>query len=201
MMNDKLIGLVACGGKSSRMGKEKFLLHYHGIPQYEQVYRLLVEPCEEVYISCNAAQQHLISTEFPCIVDLPNYSDIGPMAALWAAHQKFPTASFLLLGCDYPLLKQGDIQKLVEARKEECEAICYYHPESKMEEPLLALYENRAFQQLKKNLQNQNYSLRHLLKEIKTHLIPANKHSNLISVDSPEQIESLAELKKLLKGN
>ena len=35
-------GLVLSGGQSSRMGTDKALIDYHGIPQYAYVYDLLL---------------------------------------------------------------------------------------------------------------------------------------------------------------
>ena len=44
-------GLVLSGGQSSRMGRDKALIDYHGLPQYAYVYDLLLGFCDKVFIS------------------------------------------------------------------------------------------------------------------------------------------------------
>ena len=107
-----LHGLVVCGGQSTRMGMDKSELQYHNVPQREWLYELLQPLCEDVHISCNAEQAAAIGDSLPTITDATAYRHIGPMAALLSAYRLFPDDSFLLLGCDYPYIKRGDIQKL-----------------------------------------------------------------------------------------
>lgn len=194
---ETLIGIVACGGKSARMGQDKFLINYHGKPQYAYVYEQLKHNCEQVFISCKAAQVDKISVQFPTIVDLDDLDEIGPMAALLSAYQKFPQASFLLLGCDYPLLNPKAIEKLIEARNKKQEAICYRHQESELEEPLIAIYEQSGLAKLKLNKSNGKHSLRYFLKESKTLFLNAETEYNITSVDSPEQMEKMKQLKEI----
>ena len=52
----KLYGLVLSGGRSTRMGKDKGLINYHGIPQRDYIYNLLNEVCDETYMSIRKDQ-------------------------------------------------------------------------------------------------------------------------------------------------
>ena len=52
----KLNGLVLAGGKSVRMGKDKGLINYHGLPQREHVHQLLEKYTEKTFMSCRPEQ-------------------------------------------------------------------------------------------------------------------------------------------------
>ncbi|MCX6290371.1 MAG: NTP transferase domain-containing protein [Bacteroidetes bacterium] len=178
-----LYGLVLTGGKSSRMGAEKGLLDYHGKPQQFHVYDLLRSFCKQVFISCRADQLLNIPDGYEVITDEPRYSNIGPMAGLLSAHKKFPEASFLVTGCDYPFLTLDHLAELVSARNETNDAICFLNPETNIEEPLIAIYENRSFQALFENFESGKYSLRHFLREVDTKKVVPVSSEFLKSVD------------------
>src|SRR5688500_5883519 len=114
-MKDTLYGLVVCGGKSSRMGTDKSLLDYYGKPQRYYEYDMLKTLCEDVYISSNADQYSGIPSSFNALPDNARFGEIGPMAGQLSAFELFPNASFLAVGCDYPLLQMEDLQDLINA--------------------------------------------------------------------------------------
>ena len=66
---DKIYGLVLSGGKSTRMGRDKGLIAYHGIPQRDHLYQLLENSCDKTFMSIRKEQEAEISSEFNTIVD------------------------------------------------------------------------------------------------------------------------------------
>ena len=80
-----IYGLVICGGKSSRMGMDKSMLNYHGKPQCYHMYEMLSLVCEKVFISCNEEQANKIIDGYQALIDLPCYSNTGPIAGLLTA--------------------------------------------------------------------------------------------------------------------
>ncbi len=179
-----LYGLVVCGGQSKRMGTDKSLIDYHGKPQRYFLYDLLQSCCEKVFISCNQSQLKNISVGYETIVDAPQHQNIGPMAALLSAFEKYPNKSFVLIGCDYPFVNITEIQTLINAREINTMAVCYTNRQSFLE-PLLALYENSSFAQLINAFHHQNYSLRHFLEEVNAKQIIGSAELTM-SVDTPE---------------
>src|SRR3546814_822414 len=95
-----LYGLVLVGGKSSRMGHDKSIISYHGIPQREYLYNLLSEICDAVFLSLRADQH--IGDGLKFILDGNQYK--GPYNGLMSAHHQFPHVAWLALACDLPLM-------------------------------------------------------------------------------------------------
>ncbi|MBK9105506.1 MAG: NTP transferase domain-containing protein [Saprospiraceae bacterium] len=69
-----LKGLVLAGGESSRMGFDKGLMDYHGMPQREYLLKLLKSFTTEAYISCKPGQ--ITDALIPVIED--RYTGLGP---------------------------------------------------------------------------------------------------------------------------
>ena len=184
----ELIGLVVCGGQSSRMGMDKSLLNYHGMPQREFVRSMLLSVCNSVWISCNPIQ--VAGMHVPAILpDDEKYAGIGPMAALLTAFDRFPRASFLAAGCDYPFADITHLKHLVDFRSPSKQAVCFRNPDTGYDEPMLAVYENSIYPLLAAGYIQKKYSLRHLLGESETEVIHPPTSVFLTSVDDPEGFE------------
>jgi len=181
-----LYGIVACGGQSSRMGKDKSLLDYYGRPQRDYLYDMLGPLCEKVFISCSREQAAGVAPGYLLVTDEDRYEGIGPMASLLSALGKFPSASFLVVGCDYPFVIKDHLQQLVAARAEKKDAVCFRNPETSFDEPLLAVYENSIHPVLLENFRLKKYSLRHFLSEVSTHALTPASADFLKSIDDDE---------------
>lgn len=193
----KLFGLVVCGGQSSRMGRDKSLLEYYNTPQRYYLYNMLEPLCDQVVLSCNPTQASEINEFYNFVIDKSDYDNVGPMAALLSAYLKYPDASFLVVGCDYPFIDKKALKKLIEHRSGETEAVCYFNPETNFEEPLLAIYENSCLPKLLQNFEEGNYSLRHFLKAINSKKIIPEKAEIILSVDTNLKFK---EVLQKLKG-
>jgi len=195
-----VFGLVICGGKSSRMGEDKSLLNYNGIPQRYHVYELLRPLCEKIFLSCNTDQAKTISEKYNVIVDAPQYENIGPMAALLSAFELHDGISFICAGCDYPFVRKEDLQKLIDSRNEQAIAVSYFNKSAALHEPLLAVYENASYYLMRKNFENKKYSLRYFLEEVKAIKVFPSSADVLTGVNNREQYEEA--LKRIqLKNN
>ena len=195
--SEPLYGLVFCGGQSSRMGHEKYMINYHGLPQGYYFYKMLAPLCDEVFLAINAVQSIQNHEPYKVLIDHSSYVNIGPMAALLSAFQKFPMASFVVVGCDYPFIDAKTLKKLIENRCDGTEAVCYFNRETNFEEPLLAIYENSCLPKMLQNFEEGEYSLRHFLRTINTKKIIPESLENLRSVDTKEQYKAaLLKLKE-----
>ncbi|HRH63369.1 MAG TPA: molybdenum cofactor guanylyltransferase [Bacteroidia bacterium] len=197
-----LIGIIALGGKSERMGTDKSMLQYHGKAQWQYVFDLLLNLCDAVVVSCNRSQESNFPSGIPVLIDAPEFENNGPIAALLTATKKFPDASFLLIGCDYPFLKLDELKLLVQSRNESVNGLAFYNEAVKVYEPLLAIYEQPVLNKLQVNFAAGKLSLQHFLIEINAlKIIPKNKTS-IRSIDTKNELLNAKEkLRKLNSKN
>ncbi len=179
-------GLVICGGESSRMGSDKSMLNYHGIPQRYYIYEMLKSFCDNIYISCNRNQIEDIEPGYSYLVD--DYEKLGPMTALIRAYKEAET-TWLVIGCDYPYIKETDIALLVKSRDKSCTATTYYNSELNIPEPLLAIYEKVCGEFLIKDYQDGDYSLKQFLTTQKVHFVQPKNAQIIKSVNTQKEFE------------
>lgn len=140
---DHCIGLAVCGGASSRMGHDKSMIDYHGQVQRHHIADMLHVHCTRVFISLNEVQQH-IPGKYPVMTDIPVCRHQGPASALLTAAAFFPGCSFLVMGCDYPLLTQAGLDLFVAHIADPQLPAAFYNEAADCYEPLLAYYTREA---------------------------------------------------------
>lgn len=139
----KLYGLVLSGGKSTRMGTDKGMIRYHGIPQRDYLYDLLNSVCEKTFVSLRRDQQSDLRTNTESIIDLDEHR--GPYNGLLSAHKKYPEVGWLVLACDLPLMDLAALKELISERDASKQATAFALKENPLPEPLCAIWEPHAF--------------------------------------------------------
>jgi molybdopterin-guanine dinucleotide biosynthesis protein A len=171
-------GLVLAGGQSSRMGADKALIDYHGLPQYLYIYKLLENFCDRVFISSKEEIYPL-----PTIIDLPEYAHLGPIAGILSAFQMEET-DWLVLAIDYPLITEIEVSKLTEPSNEL--AHVYFNPETGFFEPFLAFYKKEFKSILDEELKYGSNSLQTILRKGFVHKVVPENLDLIRSVDYPK---------------
>ncbi len=138
----KLYGLVLVGGKSTRMNKDKALLNYHGKPQQDQAYDLLETVCDKVFVSSRDEEQSA-KIEQDSITD--KFVGLGPYGGILSAFMQEPNAAWLVIAVDLPFLDKSTIDNLVEHRNSSKVATCFIDPQNKFPEPLISIWEPKAY--------------------------------------------------------
>jgi molybdopterin-guanine dinucleotide biosynthesis protein A len=179
-----LYGLVLAGGRGTRLGRDKGVLDYHGVPQARWAMDLMTPSCERRFVSVRAEQA---KTEpyrnLPLIVD--RSSDGGPAAGLEAALHECPGVAWLLVATDMPLLDRAVLAALVAARDPRALATAYVHADG-TPEPLCAIWEPSAREALAAASAVEHVSLRRLLGAGPAKLIPIDRETALASVNTRE---------------
>jgi molybdopterin-guanine dinucleotide biosynthesis protein A len=140
----KIKGLVLTGGKSTRMGEDKSMISYRGMPQKEFIAAELDKVCDEVYFSVRAAANH--ETSYPELVD--SFANLGPYGGILSAFRYDPNAAWLVVATDIPYLEQKHFDELLEQRNPAKMATAFHNPETNFPEPLITLWEPSAYQRL-----------------------------------------------------
>lgn len=184
-------GLILAGGASSRMGQTKALLPYYGDVQLFRAARLLQPYCTSLYLSCQPPQTALFRQagwKAAILEDQPTYGAIGPLNGLLTAFDSQP-GPWLVLGCDYPMLQEQDLQLLLMSREEDKLAVAFETATGL--EPLLALYEASSETHLRSFWEKGQQSLRYFLSSHPIQRVPPPQPSRLQSIDTPEHYHSV----------
>jgi len=188
-----LYGLVLAGGKSTRMGRDKGSIHYHGVSQRVFAARLLSEWCQEVFVSCRKEQVPTLEPELRPLVD--TFENLGPIGGILTALHFKPDAAWLVVACDLPFLSHDSLRALVEARNTSKVATAYQNPDNQMPEPLIAIYEPQSNLGLLDSVKNGQNCPRKFLLNSDCHLITPETPDVIANINTPE--EHRAALSKL----
>lgn len=195
-----IYGIVACGGKSTRMGRDKARIRYHGEEQRVYVYRMLTKFCDRVFISCRDEQRGGLPQDIEVLADDTRYSDRGPLVVALTAALKYPGKNFLVIGCDYPMMDEKELSGFVQRVGGHPDCAAFFNPDAGVFEPLLAYYSGEALRDIRALTEEGTVSsLRGFLEmknAVKYH--PADT-GVLLNADTPE-IEKRAREKLQVNG-
>lgn len=180
----KIMGLVMAGGQSSRMGKDKKEIHYHGKSQWKHAYALLTELDLETVISASDLKEEGVRV----ISDSSEFEGNGPISGLLSVSVEIQETALLVLGVDYPEMDRQTLYDLLLTFQIRNCSVCYRNPQSNRVEPLIALYHPRDLYQIKEDFIKGNTSLsRFWEQEGNAVLVLPHRNSNVLkSYDLPE---------------
>ncbi len=160
--------LILCGGKSSRMNKEKASLYYYGEAQYKRVYTLLAKCFRHVFFSVAHANVAEYLLSYPHITDIQK-TRCGPMLGIVSAFD-FCAVPWFVLAIDMPNVTEEAIMHVLHTRNNYKENNAVLHAtlvctSEACCEPLFAVYETKIQQHLNTQFAKKQYSLQKLLKQ------------------------------------
>lgn len=160
-----LVGVVLCGGRSTRMGRDKAQLKTSDGKTFSDVAIERLKPlCDHVCFSSSRP----MPGEHPTIVDPPDSH--GPISGLLASLEyaaRRGGCGCLVNPVDTPRLTTGDLQRLVDSfRHHTREIICATsHPQATFLEPLIAIYPIGVIATLHAAIGQKHYSLQNVLRQ------------------------------------
>jgi len=182
-----LKALILAGGKSERMGVDKGAINYHGLEQREHMAKLAKEYTDEVYISCRAGQASEITSEFSILED--RIDDMGPFGAILTAFMTDPNSAWLVLACDLPLIDSETLKQLTANRNSSSYATCFRSPENDLPEPLIAIWEPRAYMRLLQFMSIGHSCPRKVLINSDVEQLEAINPQALMNANTPEDLD------------
>lgn len=185
-------GLVLAGGRSRRLGLDKAALEIHGAPQVCFCADILTRMLDAVYVSIRPGQrEEPVFRGLPVIED--TRPDVGPMAGLLAAMERFPGVAWLVLACDLPLVTRDAVQALLDGRDPARGATAFMATDGFFE-PLFAIYEPRIRDDLEARMRDGRYSLRQALTDHDVRLLCAPDDRVLMNINTPADLEEAQAL-------
>lgn len=188
-----LNGLVLAGGASQRMGRDKRAIEYHGVSQLDYLTELLQEYVDEVFISCHP--DRMANTTHKILKD--TFLDLGPYGGVLSAFRFNPNVAWLTVPVDMPLLDAELISQLIKDRDATRLATCFHDPSTGFPEPLLTIWEPRAYPVLLQNISQGISCLRRTL---------INSDAKVLTMASPEKlrnantVEEMEEMQTLIEA-
>ncbi len=173
----QMVGVVLCGGKSMRMGKDKGLLKMEETPWAEWAARKLEQVGLPFCISIREEQAPSYLEHFEqerLIID--RFDVPGPLRGIFSVHNQFPFHDLLVIACDLPDVEISLIQRLMEEFSQYNGAhdfLVYQHGEDL--EPLLGIYSREGLQKifdLYSVGQLEKFSMKHVLEISNTLALP-----------------------------
>ncbi len=181
--------LILKGGKSTRMGTDKSLLEYHGQPQseylYEQFSKIFLhynETQKGVYFSVREEQEN--SENF--IID--KFKDLGPFGGICSAFQENPNTAWFVIATDVPYVNLKMIHTLLKHRNPKKIATAFKGKDSEFPEPLITIWEPKAYPVLLSYL-SQGYSCpRKVLINSEVEIVEVDNHF-IQNINTPEEYQ------------
>ncbi len=141
-----LTALILGGGKSTRMGEDKSLIQYHGKPQAQHI----AEICHSLGLETFISMSHHFDKDtlwgFPVIKD--RFLDMGPFGAIVSAMMHDPNSAKLVMATDLPFISNADISLLISQRDPSRIATAFIGEDKPFPEPLLSIYEPKAYDRM-----------------------------------------------------
>ncbi len=192
-MKRDILGLVLAGGKSKRLGLDKATISFHeGLTQLEYSLSLLDAFCSRVAISSREDQRCTRESAFDAVF----VSDIegvpGPMSGVMAGLEAAQGWPVLALACDMPMIEASLVLRLLSQRNSKKRATCFIG-EDERPEPLFAVYEASALEELQELSRKGKFSLRHFLENSYVERVPCRKPQLLASVNTLEDLSRIKE--------
>ena len=193
-MKHGFTGFVLAGGKSSRMGADKFALKIDGETFLERAANVLKPACETVKIVLNQTQE--IDFDFPIVRDV--YPGRGALGGIHAALVNCETTFAVVLAVDLPFVTVNAIKNLINIvlASNEFSAFVPRQTDGRLQ-PLCAVYRAKdCLPALEKILgENNSASVRDFLALISPKIIEESRlkaNENLLfNVNTPADFQRL----------
>jgi molybdopterin-guanine dinucleotide biosynthesis protein A len=188
--------LIMAGGKSVRMGKDKTHIDYHGKPQFAHVYSLCKEMGIEPHVSCRAEQaSYFEENGFRTVAD--RLIDMGPLGGIASAFIQSPNHAWLVIAADIPFIDQEVLVELIKHRSSIHTATAFQSPFDQFPEPLIAIWEPKAFPMIMSFIALGFSCPRKVLIQTGANVIHASQPEKLENVNTPDELhDALEQLKK-----
>lgn len=174
-----MLGLVLCGGQSSRMGSDKGLLKSEAKTWAQSAMDKISEINIPVKISVNSHQYADYAALFAStdiIIDDPLLSIKGPLLGILSCHLLFPGEDLFILACDMPMMTISLLHTLYKNYQQEPAFLAYVFTTGNEPEPLCGIYKSGGLSIVKDKLasgQHRKDSVKSVLDQLNVLQIPA----------------------------
>jgi len=164
MSRCRLTGVVLAGGRSSRMGQDKSIMHFNGRPLISYAIDTLRQACDRVVISSD--QTVYAFTGCAVWPDIMPYQ--APMIGVYSCLKRSNTYWNFFLSCDMPMVDPRLVDFLL-SRRAGADTVIPVHQDEM--EPLCGLYCRKLIPSLEKKISEGDYSMQHFIRSARSRLV------------------------------
>jgi molybdopterin-guanine dinucleotide biosynthesis protein A len=186
---------ILAGGKSSRMGSNKALLHFRGKRLITRVYEAVHPLFEDIFLVTGNPG---LFDEVPCPKIPDRIPGKGPISGVDAALRHSRNPYVLVVGCDAPFLSTSLLERLAEETGE-ADLVIPFGPNGP--EPLCAVYGKECLPLIEESLRTGNNSMMSLVGRLRRREVSREKVAaidpgflSFRNINSPEDFRLLADL-------
>ena len=194
-----MLGIVMCGGQSTRMQSDKGLLQNNNGNWARAAYEKLLAVCSRVLVSVNSSQ--LAYRQYFAVEELlPDDESLnvhGPLRGVLSAHLINPCEDLLILACDMPDMAIQPLQHLLLDFEQHpgAEALFYIQPGGEPE-PLCAIYTAKGLYKISSIYKSgglKKFSMKYALEQMETHpiVLPENWMLFFKNINTQTDLNSL----------
>ncbi len=169
-----MLGVILCGGQSTRMGTDKGMLKMH--PDAGTWAKAAADKMAQltlpVIVSVNTLQYNDYATVFDAaqlITDNPLLDIRGPLGGVLSVHEKYPMQDLFVLACDMPLMDADVLKQLLDIYHLDTNDDAFVFTNNGEPEPLCAIYTARGLAHIRQLYQS-NQLLKHSMKFMLEHI-------------------------------
>lgn len=142
-----MLGIILCGGKSSRMGSDKGMLRLEAKTWAQTAIDKMTGINIPIKVSVNkdqyAGYESLFSKD-QLIMDDETLQVKGPLLGLLTAHLRYPAEDLFVLACDMPLMEPFLLRDLYDRYLQQPAAEAYVYTNDDQPEPLCGIYTSKG---------------------------------------------------------
>ncbi|RXG11956.1 molybdenum cofactor guanylyltransferase [Leeuwenhoekiella aestuarii] len=179
---------ILCGGKSSRMGRDKGLVTLQDKPIITNIISSLEKITINIFLVTD--NQDYLSLGFPLLSD--NYKGRGPLGGIQTALNHTQTEKVFMLSCDIPLLTVDTLYTLL--KKAENDTKISFATSGKNWHPLVGIYSKSLLSAIENAIENDRLKLIDFIKEHPYQEIEIEDSKSLTNINSPEELKQLEQI-------
>ena len=192
----QLTGILLAGGASRRMGSDKSLIDFKGIPLIQHCYTKIKDICDEIIISANIPDKY----SFLNAKTIPDeVIGLGPIGGIYACLKHSGSDANLILASDMPYLSVELINYLCD-HKGLAEFVVPETTPGKIE-PLCAIYHKAVIPLLKKMIDKNELKIQNLRFYCSTIMVNISPDLDFYTPTLFQNINTPDDLNKLKENN
>lgn len=175
---------ILCGGKSSRMKRDKGLVTFDGMTFTGHIINTLRKVTDEIYLV--TANENYREFGLPIIAD--QYEDKGPLGGIHAALNHTESSRVLILSCDVPLITKPVLNQILKSVYANPAAQIHFAKDEAKWHPLIGCYSRSLVQKSEVALQSNHLKLMDFVKNQDYQEVGIADSKSLNNINTPEAL-------------